>query len=71
MAAEESEGPAEAGDDAQADLDEVKRKFRAALDRKKEQHGAATAEGAEKTGKLHGAHGPASMRRSFRRKSGG
>jgi Family of unknown function (DUF5302) len=74
MAADESEGPAEAGNDAHAaqepDLDEMKRKFRAALDRKKEQHAAATAEGAEKTGKVHGAHGPASMRRSFRRKSG-
>lgn len=70
MAAEETEGPAEAGNDGQSDLDEVKRKFRAALDRKKEQHAAASTEGAEKSGKVHGTHGPASQRRSFRRKSG-
>lgn len=71
MAAEESEEPAESENQTQADLDEMKRKFRAALDRKKEQHAAAGADGAEKSGKVHGAHGPASTRRSFRRKSGG
>jgi hypothetical protein len=70
MAAEEAETPAESGDDTQADLDEVKRKFRAALDRKKQQH-ATSADSAEKTGRLHEAHGPAAKRRSFRRKSGG
>jgi Family of unknown function (DUF5302) len=49
-------------------LDEMKRKFREALARK---HGAhASAESADHTGKVHGSHGPAASRRSFRRKSG-
>ena len=50
------------------DLDETKRKFREALERKRRTH--ATAEGADHTGKVHGAHGPAASRRAFRRKSG-
>ena len=49
----------------------MKRKFREALDRKHGSHSAANAEGAQDTGKVHGAHGPAASRRSFRRKSGG
>jgi uncharacterized protein DUF5302 len=53
---------------AQSDLDEVKRKFREALDRKRGTH--ASAQGADHTGKVHGSHGPAASRRSFRRKSG-
>jgi Family of unknown function (DUF5302) len=61
--------PSAAGSDARPDLDEVKRKFREALDRKHSTH--ATAEGAPDTGKVHGSHGPAASRRSFRRKSGG
>jgi hypothetical protein len=62
--------PAGAGqpDGAKSDLDEVKRKFREALDRKRSAH--ASAEGAHDTGKVQGAHGPAASRRSFRRKSG-
>jgi hypothetical protein len=65
--AEEEAGPhAEA---AQPDLDEMKRKFREALERKRGNH--ASAEGADHTGKVHGSHGPAASRRSFRRKSGG
>jgi hypothetical protein len=54
---------------AQADLDEMKRKFREALERKRGSH--ASAESADHTGKVHGSHGPAASRRSFRRKSGG
>jgi hypothetical protein len=54
---------------ARADLDEMKRKFREALERKRSGH--ASAEGVDHTGKVHGAHGPAASRRSFRRKSGG
>jgi Family of unknown function (DUF5302) len=54
---------------AESDLEEVKRKFREALDRKRATH--ASAEGAQETGKVHGSHGPAVSRRSFRRKSGG
>ncbi len=62
----------EAGPDAEAakpDLDEMKRKFREALERKRGNH--ASAEAADHTGKVHGSHGPAASRRSFRRKSGG
>jgi hypothetical protein len=60
---------AEHGTGANADLDEMKRKFRAALDRKRGTH--ASADAAQDTGKVHGSHGPAASRRSFRRKSGG
>jgi Family of unknown function (DUF5302) len=56
---------------AKPDLSEVKRKFREALERKRGAHGGGTAEGAHDTGKVHGSHGPAASRRSFRRKSGG
>jgi hypothetical protein len=53
---------------AKPDLDETKRKFREALERKRGNH--ASAKGADNTGKVHGSHGPAASRRSFRRKSG-
>lgn len=53
---------------APPDLDETKRKFREALERKRGNH--ASAQGADHTGKVHGSHGPATSRRSFRRKSG-
>ncbi len=62
-------GPEAKTTDTESDLDEVKRKFREALDRKRSAH--ASAEGAQDTGRVHGAHGPAVSRRSFRRKSGG
>ncbi len=62
-AAEEEAAPKSA-----PDLDETKRKFREALARKHSTH--ASAQGADQTGKGHGAHGPATSRRSFRRKSG-
>jgi hypothetical protein len=55
---------------ATPDLDEVKRKFREALERKRSAHASASAEEAHDTGKVHGSHGPAAARRSFRRKSG-
>jgi len=77
MAVEETAGPDdEAGHDTDAvtdapELDDVKRKFREALAKKKDRHATANAEGAQATGKVHDAHGPASSRRSFRRKSGG
>jgi Family of unknown function (DUF5302) len=58
-----------AGEPGQSDLDETKRKFREALERKRGNH--ASAQGVDNTGKLHGSHGPAASRRSFRRKSGG
>lgn len=56
-------------DTAKADLEELKRKFREALERKRGAH--ASAEGAQDTGKVHGSHGPETGRREFRRKSGG
>ena len=68
--------PADAADQAddappstESDMDELKRKFREALDRKRGSH--ASAEGAHDTGKVHDSHGPPVNRRSFRRKSGG
>jgi hypothetical protein len=61
----------EHGAGANPDLDEMKRKFRAALDRKRGTQANANAEGAQDTGKVQGSHGPAASRRSFRRKSGG
>ena len=71
-APEAPEAAEAAGDEAAAkpvpDLDETKRKFREALARKHNAH--ASAESADHTGKVHGAHGPAPSRRSFRRKSG-
>jgi hypothetical protein len=52
------------------EMDDLKRKFREALDRKKDRHATGNTDGAQATGKVHDAHGPASSRRSFRRKSG-
>jgi hypothetical protein len=50
--------------------DEMKRKFREALDRKNaEQHGASGG-GPGSEGKVHGAHGSESHQKSFRRKAG-
>jgi hypothetical protein len=65
-AAAEPKAAAEPG----ADFEDMKRKFREALERKRGAQTAANAEGAHDTGKVHGSHGPASVRRSFRRKSG-
>jgi hypothetical protein len=62
-----AKAPAE---EARPEIDEVKRKFREALDRKRGTHASANAESAQDTGKVHGSHGPAASRRSFRRKSG-
>jgi len=60
---------AEAGH-AQPDMDDVKRKFREALDRKKQAHADGQGNGGHDPGKIHGVHGPAASRRNFRRKSG-
>jgi Family of unknown function (DUF5302) len=61
-------GPA---DGASAE-DEARRKFREALERKRAREaGTGRARGGKDTGKIHGAHGPAGQKRSFRRKSGG
>jgi len=52
------------------DLDETKRKFREALERKHQAHNEGQGKGGRDDGKIHGAHGPAASRRNFRRKSG-
>ena len=52
--------------------DELKRKFREALERKRVTQAETNAAGRGKdSSKIHGAHGPAGGKRSFRRKSGG
>ena len=70
--AEAAEGAAadEAEGTAKPDLDETKRKFREALERKHQDHSEGQGKGGHEDGKIHGAHGPAASRRSFRRKSG-
>lgn len=74
--AEGSPGKSEAdaagpeADGAEAKVDDLKQKFRAALDRKRDQQVHANAEAAQGTGRVHDAHGRAPGRRSFRRKSG-
>jgi Family of unknown function (DUF5302) len=52
--------------------DDLKRKFREALDRKRARQADGNAQqGGKGSGKVPSAHGPAQSRRSFRRKSGG
>jgi uncharacterized protein DUF5302 len=59
------------GDGGSAE-DEARRKFREALERKRaKEAGPGRGRGGQDTGKIHGAHGPAGQKRSFRRKSGG
>jgi len=58
------------GDAAKPDLDETKRKFREALERKHQAHNEGQEKGGRDGGKISGAHGPAGSRRNFRRKSG-
>ena len=55
-----------------AGVDDVKRKFREALERKqgKRSAGASAEDGGDRS-KVHEAHGPAHTQRQFRRKSGG
>ena len=57
-------------DAAKPDLDETKRKFREALERKNQAHNDGQEKGGRDGGKISGAHGPAGSRRNFRRKSG-
>ena len=72
---ETTAGPAqdagtEAEESAKPDLDETKRKFREALERKHQAHSEGQGKGNRDDGKINGAHGPAASRRNFRRKSG-
>jgi hypothetical protein len=64
------DAPVAAQDQAKPEIDDVKAKFREALDRKREVHAEGQGKGAFEAGKVSGAHGPAASRRSFRRKSG-
>jgi hypothetical protein len=64
-------GKVSPGDGASAE-DETMRKFREALERKRAKEAdTGRGRGGQDTGKIHGAHGPAGQKRSFRRKSGG
>jgi hypothetical protein len=69
-AAEPATGESATADGDKPELDDVKRKFREALDRKKQFHSEGQGKGGHESGKVNGAHGPAASRRSFRRKSG-
>jgi hypothetical protein len=69
-AAAESAGGDTHEDDAKPDIDDVKAKFREALDRKRQVHAEGQGKGSHEAGKVSGAHGPAASRRNFRRKSG-
>jgi hypothetical protein len=79
-AATQTENPVPAADNAaesdnaaeadKQDLDETKRKFREALERKNQTHSEGQDKGGRDGSKINGAHGPAASRRSFRRKSG-
>jgi hypothetical protein len=67
---ESAAGPEAGSPAATPDLDETKRKFREALERKNQAHGEGQGKGGRDSSKISGAHGPAASRRSFRRKSG-
>jgi hypothetical protein len=63
---------AAAASEPEGSEDELKRKFREALERKRaKQVENSGGRGGKNAGKVNGAHGPAASRRSFRRKSGG
>jgi Family of unknown function (DUF5302) len=63
---------AAAASEPEGSEDELKRKFREALERKRERNAEPNAgRGGKSAGKVNGVHGPAASRRSFRRKSGG
>jgi len=69
-AAPQAGTPDTSGNGGKPDMDEVKRKFREALDRKRESHTENSTTGRSDPNKIHDAHGPARSRRDFRRKSG-
>ncbi|MDH6628813.1 hypothetical protein M2271_006648 [Streptomyces sp. LBL] len=68
----EPTGPETSAPVPDSDGDDLKRKFREALARKRgAQADAADLAANVDASKVRGAHGPAASRRSFRRKSGG
>jgi hypothetical protein len=67
----EEQGTAHAVRHEQNTEDEVKRRFREALERKQAKNAAVNESvSGNDPSKMHSAHGPAASRRSFRRKSG-
>lgn len=56
--------------DAKPGIDEVKRKFREALDAKRQTRSEGNSASGRDAGRIHGARGPAGGKRAFRRKSG-
>lgn len=61
--------PTASGDSAAEDQDDVKARFREALERKQAKTRMGE-EHADARSKVHDAHGPAAAKRTFRRKSG-
>jgi Family of unknown function (DUF5302) len=70
--AKQEDGAADEAADGEAkpDLDETKRKFREALERKQQAQSDSQGDNGRDGSKINSAHGPAASRRSFRRKSG-
>ena len=67
----EGRSAADAAPEEQSAEDEVKRRFREALERKQGKNAAVNGPASGKDpSRVHSAHGPAASRRSFRRKSG-
>jgi uncharacterized protein DUF5302 len=67
----EEQSTGDVAPEGQGTEDEVKRRFREALERKQQKNAAANGSTSGKDpSKVHSAHGPAASRRSFRRKSG-
>ncbi len=69
MAAEQQDPAAD--ESADAPEDDVKSKFREALERKRGQHADGVGGGGPHSGKVHDVHSRAGGKRQFRRKSGG
>ena len=67
----DAEATASADVDGDGSGDDVKAKFREALDRKRGHQADAHAAGGPGSAKIHEAHGPVGGKRQFRRKSGG
>ena len=67
----QEQNPGDAAPEEQSTEDELKHRFREALERKQGKNAAVNGSTSGKDpSKVHSAHGPAGSRRSFRRKSG-
>ncbi|AWB85985.1 DUF5302 domain-containing protein [Mycetocola zhujimingii] len=65
-----SENPTPDADETAERAEETKRKFREALERKKAQSQGKGTDHLDGDSAIHGAHGPATHQRDFRRKTG-